>query len=799
MIGPVLLHYRVGEKIGEGGQGAVYKATDTTLDRTVVIKVLPPELTERTSNLARFEREAKLASSLDHPNICTIFGFHKAFGVQFIAMQYVEGRNVRQLVAGRPLELRSALSIAIQVADALAAAHERGIIHRDVKASNVMVTESGTVKVLDFGLAKLIEDPSDVSNDPHLTEVGVPYGTSTYAAPEQSQGLPVDHRADIFSTGVLLYEMLVGTWPFKGRSAVDVRYAVVHYTPEPICAKRNEDSSVLARLQQILDRALAKQPADRYQKIGDLRDELQDVLREVAGDPSASTTGGSVRVPPRHVTSVDAITSLSRKKVVVAAAALLCLALAFVAYKLFARRSTAIDSLAVLPFTNASADQNTDYLSDGITESLINSLSKLPHLRVKSRNTVFHYKGSETSTTKIGSELGVRALLFGRVVQRGDDLAVSVELIDTQDDSQIWGEQYGRKLSDVVALPQQISRDVGERLRLRSGSDEQKLTSEYVPNSEAYRLYLQGRYQWNKRTAEGLNKGIDYFTQAIAQDQNYALAYAGLADSYALLNVYNLAPASEAYPKAQAAASKALAVDGTLAEPHASMGFVSYRYEWKWDKAEQEFKRAIELNPNYATAHQWYSAFLAAQGRHNEAIAEVKRARALEPFSLTIYADLVRQLYYARRFDEAITECLKLLQMDQQFARGHIELGQIFVQQGRLDEAIGEFHEALSVSGDNIAALAALGHAQAVSGKKSDALKVLNRIDELSQRQFVSSYHSAVIYAGLGEKEQAITALKKSRDERFNWIPFIQVDPTFDSLRSEAEFAGLVKSIGLTR
>jgi tetratricopeptide (TPR) repeat protein len=396
-------------------------------------------------------------------------------------------------------------------------------------------------------------------------------------------------------------------------------------------------------------------------------------------------------------------------------------------------------------------------------------------------------------------------LLFGRVVQRGDDLAVSVELIDTQDDSQIWGEQYGRKLSDVVALPQQISRDVGEQLRSHSGGAEQKqLTREYVPKSEAYRLYLQGRYHWNKRTAEGLKKGIDYFNEAIAQDQNYALAYSGLADCYALLNVYNAAPASEAYLKAQTAAHKALALDETLAEAHTSLAFVSYRYEWKWAEAEQDFKRAIELKPNYATTHQWYSAFLAATGRHNEAIAEAKRARELDPFSLTIYADLVRQLYFARRFDEATAECLKLLEMDQNFARGHIELGQILEQKGKLEEALVEFHEALSISGDNIASLAALGHAQAVSGKKSEAQKILNRIDELSKlddpnRQFVSPYHLALIYAGLGEKEQAISALKKSREERFNWLPFIQVDPAFDSLRSEAEFADLLKSIGLPR
>ncbi len=798
-----LLHYRIGEKIGEGGQGAVFKATDTTLDRVVVIKLLPPELNARQANLARFEREAKLASSLDHPNICTIYGLHKAEDVQFIAMQYVDGRNVRQLVNGIPLELTSALSVAIQVADALAAAHGRGIIHRDIKAGNVMVTDSGVVKVLDFGLAKLIEGPTEGSVDPQLTEVGVPYGTSTYAAPEQAQGLKVDHRADIFSAGVLLYEMLAGTWPFRGRTALDVRYAVVHDTPKPIAEARGEHSPFLPRLQTILDRALAKEPDQRYQNVVDFRDDLQAVLWEIQGDSTPSTTGsGTIKhIPPRQVVQHKGLlASLSHKRPIAAAGIVILLALAIVLYwSFFNRSSAAIDSLAVLPFTNGSSDPNNEYLSDGITESLINSLSQLPYLKVKSRNTVFHYKGRNNDLAKVGKELGVRALLAGRVVQRGDDLTVSVELIDTLDDSQIWGEQYGRKISEVVALPAEISRDVSEKLRLRlSGVEQKQLVRHYATNSEAYRLYLQGRYNWNKRTAEGLQKGIEYFNQAIGEDRNYALAYSGLADCYALLNVYNVTPAIASYTQAQAAAKQALAIDDSIAEAHASLAFVDYRYDWKWQEAEEQFKQAIKLNPNYATAHQWYSAFLAASGRHNEAVAEVRRARELEPFSLTIYADLVRHLYYARRYDEASQECAKLLEMDSGFARGHIELGQILTQKGMKEEAVKEFQKALSISENNIAALTDLGHALAAAGKKSEALKVLDRLNELSKKQYVSPFHSAVIYAGLDEKQRAIEWLEKSRDERFNWIPFIQVDPVFDGIRSDSRFREILKSVGLS-
>jgi tetratricopeptide (TPR) repeat protein len=416
---------------------------------------------------------------------------------------------------------------------------------------------------------------------------------------------------------------------------------------------------------------------------------------------------------------------------------------------------------------------------------------------VKSRNTVFNYKGREGAPQKIGKDLGVRALLSGRVAQHGDELAISVELIDTQDDSHIWGEQYSRKLSDIIALPEEIARDVSEKLKLRlSGAEEKQLTKNYATNSEAYRLYLQGRYYWNKRTAEGLQKGTEYFNHAIEKDANYAPAYTGLADCYALLNVYNVAPATEFYPKAQAAAAKALQLDGTLSEAHASLGFVSYRYYWKWPEAEQEFKRAIELNPNYATAHQWYSAYLAATGRHNEAVTEARRAHELEPFSLPINADLVRHLYYARQYDEAAKEGLKLLEIDQNAARGHIELGQILEQQGKLDEAIAEFQKAATLSDNSVNALTALGHAYALSGKKADALKIIKKFEELSKQHYVSPYNTAVIYAGLGEKEQAIAWLERARDERFNWIPFIQVDPVFDNLRSDQRFADLVRSIG---
>lgn len=798
MIGQLLLHYRVVEKIGEGGQGAVYKVIDTTLDREAVIKVLPPDLTDSPSNLARFEREARLASSLDHPNICTIFGLHKVGDIHFIAMQYVEGRNVRELVGGKPLDLRQALSIAIQVTEALAAAHARGIAHRDIKARNVMVTRSGTVKVLDFGLAKLIEDPHTSSSDPQLTEVGVPYGTSTYAAPEQAQGLKADHRADIFSTGVLLYEMLVGSWPFRGKTALDVRYAVVYHQPKPIVEARGDNSPALRRIQEILDKSLAKAPEDRYQKIEDMRTDLQEVLHEIDVDRSfGSTVTDAPLSAPRSLAPKPASHWTTSRNIIAAFGLVLIVGLAFLAFRpnrQATEADTSIDSLAVLPFRNS--DANNEYLSDGITESLIDSLSRVPNLKVKSSSTVFHYKGRETDPAKIGRELGVRALLSGTVSQVGDDLSVSVELIDVRDDSHIWGERYGRKVSEVVALPQQISRDVSQRLRARTENlDHAQLTRNYSPDSEAYRLYLQGRYNWNKRTVEGLRSGIDFFGQAIMRDQDYALAYAGLADCYLLLNVYNVTSADESFPKAEAASRKALSINESLAEAHTSLAFVTYRYHLKWAEAEQHFKKAIALNPSYATAHQWYAGYLAAVGRLDEAVVAGKTAHELEPFSLTIYSDYIRDLYYAGRLDEAREESLKLVELDPNFARAHYELGLVLEEQGRLDEAISEFKIGLKYLPDNVAALTALGHAQARAGRRAEAEKIIDRIEEQSKQVYVSPFQTAVIYAGMDERKQALDLLEKARDERFNWIPFIKVDPVLKNLRSEPRFVELAKSL----
>ncbi|HEY0728409.1 MAG TPA: tetratricopeptide repeat protein, partial [Pyrinomonadaceae bacterium] len=581
-----------------------------------------------------------------------------------------------------------------------------------------------------------------------------------------------------------------------------VRYAVVYHRPKPIAEARGEDSPLIQRIQQILDKSLAKEPGDRYQRIEDMRSDFQEVLRELEGDSSFGNTltDATQSIPPSALRrKAPGFWTTSRVIVAVVAAAVLITALSVIALRGSRRQgdtSVAINSLAVLPFSNS--DPSMEYLSDGITESLIESLSQLPDLKVKSSSTVFHYKNRGAEPAKLGRELGVHALLSGNIVQRGDELAVSVELIDVRDDSHIWGERYSRKVSEVVALPQQISRDVSQKLRARAdGSHHPQITRNFSPDSEAYRLYLLGRYNWNMRTVEGLRNGIEYFGKAIQRDQDYGLAYAGLADCYLLLNVYNVTSANDSYPKAEAAANRALSINSNLAEAHTSLGFVSYRYHLKWSEAEQHFKKAISLNPSYATAHQWYASYLAASGRLGEAVVEARMAHELEPFSLTIYSDYVRGLYYAGQLDQAHSEALKLREMDPNFARAYYELGLVLEAQGKLDEAISAFRNALKISPDNITALTALGHAQALAGKKNEAERVIARLQELSKQQYVSPFQAAVVYAGLDNREMALDGLEKSREERFNWLPFVRVDPVFQNLRSEERFIELARTLGL--
>ncbi len=790
MNGQMLGHYRILSLLGRGGMGEVYLGEDTTLGRKVALKLLPAPFTSDEERLRRFEQEARAVSALNHPNIITIHEIGQVNGTHYLVTEHVEGETLRQRTERERLTLSRALDIAGQVASALAAAHAAGIAHRDIKPENVMVRPDGLVKVLDFGLAKLAEPSEMLGSRPEsgvnrrtLTEAslntaaGMVMGTVGYMSPEQVRGEETGPTSDIFSFGCVLYEMVTGQRAFARQTAAETMEAILQDEPPEIASS---DQDVPDELERVIRHCLEKSPAERFQSARDLSSALREIW-------SGSNLVKSRSAPTR---------SHARPAVWVAMA--IVLLLLGVVYLLTGRAET-IDSVAILPFANEGANPDAEYLSDGIAESIINSLSQLPKLRVMASSTVFRYKGQEVDPRKAGQDLRVDAVLTGNLFQRGETLIIKAELVRVSDGTQLWGDEYRRKSSDALAVQEDIAKQISEKLRLRLTSDEQKrLTKHYTENAEAYRFYLKGRYYWNKRTPESLNKGIEYFQQAIDNDPSYALAYAGLADSYSLLGstTGGLSP-RENFPKARAAALKALEIDDALAEAHAALALVRLRYDWDWPAAEREIKRAIELNPNYATTYQWYANYLAIMGRLDEAIAEEKRAQELDPLSLNINTIVARRFYDARQYDQAIEQCQKTLEMDPNFAQAHFTLGQAYEQKTRYEEAIAALTKATTLSPSNPFHVSALGHAYAVSGQKSEAMKILDQLNELSQRRYVSPHEIAIIYAGLGEKEQAFAWLEKAYADRSWRLPFLKVEPRFDSLRSDPRFADLVRRVGL--
>jgi serine/threonine-protein kinase len=795
MIGQTLTHYRIVSLLGKGGMGEVYLGQDTTLGRKVALKLLPATFTSDRERLRRFEQEARAVSALNHPNIITIHEIgqvtSEAGGMRYLVTEYIEGETLRQWTEREPLILSRALDIAVQVASALAAAHAAGITHRDIKPENVMVRPDGLVKVLDFGLAKLrgerageqgsgrAGEPASVApTPPHSTDPGMVIGTVGYMSPEQVRGEEADAPSDIFSFGCVLYEMVTGQRAFARQTAAETMAAILRDEAPEIAAS---DKGLPHELERVIRHCLEKNPAERFQSARD----LGFALREMSS--------GS-----RRVKSVSAPAKAHAHQAVWLAAAVALVLLSLALY-LFTGRGKTIDSLAILPFANASANPDAEYLSDGIAESIISSLSQLPRLRVMARSTVLRYKGQEIDPRKVGRDLHVDAVLTGNLIQRGETLIIKMELVKVEDGSQLWGEQYQRKFSGLLAVQAEIARQISEKLRLKlTGEEQQRLTKHYTENAEAYQLYLKGRYYWNRRTPESLNKSIEYFQQATDKDPNYALAYAGLADSYSLLGspVGGGSP-KEKFPKAKAAALKALELDDTLAEAYASLVIVRLRYDWDWLVAEREIKRAIELNPNYSMTHQLYADYLRVMGRPDEAIAEIKRSQELEPLSLNTSAVVGIHFYFAHQYDQAIEQCQKTLDLDPNFAPAHLYLGWAYVQKARYEEAIAAAKKASSLSPSDLRTVSALGHAYAVSGQTSEAVNILDQLKELSRQRYISPHDMAIIYTGLGEKEQAFAWLDKAYADRSWPLPLLKVDPRFDSLRSDPRFAGLVRRIGL--
>jgi serine/threonine-protein kinase len=783
LAGSRLGPYEIVAPIGAGGMGEVYRAKDPRLGREVAVKVLPASFSSDPDRMRRFEQEARAAGILNHPNITAVYDVGTLDGSPYVVSELLEGETLRSRLAGGALAPRRAIDYAIQIAHGLAAAHEKGIVHRDLKPENLFVTKDGRVKILDFGLAKLtrreeVGRETDLPTTAAGTEPGIVLGTLGYMSPEQVRGKPADARSDIFSFGAILYEMLSGKRAFHGDSAADTMSAILMKEPEELSASNR---NLPPGLDRIVRHCLEKNPEARFHSTHDLAFDLEAL--------SDATSPALVSGPPTAVRPAWIISGA------VVLAALLAAAL------LLLPRRGAIKSLAVLPFVNASGDPATEYLSDGITESLINSLSQVPNLTVMSRNSVFRYKGRETDAQAAGKQLKVQAVLTGRVVQRGDDLSVSAELVDTRNNSHMWGDQYSRKRSDVLTIEEAITQDISTRLRQRLTSEEkERLAKRYTENTEAYGLYLKGRYHWNKRTAEDIQKGIEYFQQAIERDPGYALAYAGLAESHAVLHQYAGLPSTETLPKAKAAALKALEIDETLVQPHVTLAFVEENHYWNFPAAEREFKRAIELDPRYPTAHHWYSLYLSLFGRFEEAMREADRAYELDPLSLIINNLRSFCFRHGRQYDKAIEAARKTLELDRSFATAHLSLGIALEAKGRMPEAIEEFEEAARLSRRGLEAVADLGHAYAVSGRREDALQSIEELKRLLERGQDPLANIALVYAGLGQKDRAIEWLENAYKSRSGWLIFLglRVDPRWDGLRPDPRFQDLMRRIGLT-
>jgi eukaryotic-like serine/threonine-protein kinase len=762
VISETVSHYRIIKELGAGGMGEVYLAEDTRLGRQVALKVLPASYEYDPERRTKFLAEARATSSLRSPHIAAIYDIGEHDGSMYIVMEYVEGELLSEMLKRGSLQVSEATDIAAQIADALSEAHSLGIVHCDVKTSNLIVNQRGVVKLLDFGIAAAVgstEEGDDRTKKVGLqTAVGGAAGSVSYMSPEQAIGRALDHRSDIFSLGVVLYEMLTGRLPFEGETPVETIDHIIH--AEPMTVVRL-NYVVPPDLDRVVRKCLEKDRERRYQSVRDLLIDLGNLQRDTESGSNASTTG------------------LGRKTRVVA--------------RTHSRKS--INSLAILPLANRSGDSDLEYLSDGVTEALINNLSRLPKLRVMARSTVFRYQGREMpDAQQVGRELGVRAVLLGRLLRRGDSLIVRIELVDTSDGSHLWGEQYTREMSDLLALEHEISTEISEQLRLKlTSAQKRNLTKRSTENSEAYRIYLKGRYHWNKRTEEGIKKSVEYFEQAIALDATFALAYAGLADSYNLLASYSAKPLATPFLRAKATALKALSLDHKLAEAHAALAAVKLWREFDWEGAERGFRTAIELNPSYSTAHLWLALYLAAMGRMNEALSEIKLGYELEPLSRVINLNLARIFHYARQYDDAIEQCRKTVEMYPDYLIAHRRLGMSYSEKGMFQEAEAAFRKALAIAENDSETMSTMAYAYAAAGRTEDARSILDRLNELAKEVYVSPYSLARVHIGLDELEEAFECIERTYQERHGILTYLKVEPVFDRLRLDPRFADLLR------
>ena len=821
--------YVVLSQLGSGGMGEIYLAQDTRLGRRVALKLLPTQFTCDDDRVHRFEQEARAASALNHPNIITNYEIGHANEIHFIAAEFVEGQTINQRLALGRIKLSEALEVAIQVANALTAAHAAGIVHRDIKPENVMLRPDGYVKVLDFGLAKLTEafdsednvDPEATTKPLRDTSPGVIMGTVSYMSPEQSRGQKVDSRSDIFSLGVVLYEMVTGRKPFAGDTMSDVLAQILEREPEPITIYF---PNAPGELQWIISKALAKDRDSRYQTVKELLNDLKRLkqhlefraeqnrqertapmdehngIRNSSGRKSGRylkhiSYDTEVIEAPRTTSSAEyLISEIKRNKAGVGLAfATLLLLVAVAGYFWLKPKARLTDSIAVLPFARINADATVDGLLDGVTQALIQNFSRVPKLKVRSLSSVQRYKVTGSTSLpdprEVGQTLQVPVVLTGSVTQGGEQLSINVELVDAKDNSYIWGQKYTRKPSELSALQEEITREVSQRLQLDLNAAEQA-------EREAYQLYLRGRNYWGRRTVQDLRQGVEAFEQAIKRAPNYAPAYAGLADSYNMLGAYGAMSSAEASAKATEAAERAVALNDSLAEAHNSLAFVKHRYQWDWVGAEREFKRALELDPNYATTHQWYSSFLVSVGRFQEGMEEARHSQELAPLSLIANTHLALMLYYAREYDQVLEQCRKALKLDPNFFGALRYTGLAYEQLRRYNESIEALTKARNQSGNSPVILAALAHAYAAGGNTEEAQRLLDEMAANKTRK-IPAFDLAVAYAGLGDKEKAFASLDKAFEERNEYLIYLKVEPRLDPLRSDARFNDLLTRLNL--
>jgi serine/threonine protein kinase/tetratricopeptide (TPR) repeat protein len=831
-----IAHYRILQRLGKGGMGEVFLGEDTKQhNRKVALKVLPPDLLKEERRLRRFRQEARAVLALNHPNILTIYEIGESPDSQYIATEYIEGETLRNHLWRQPLTIDEILGVGIQVAMALEAAHAAGIVHRDIKPENIMLREDRFVrdrfvKVLDFGLAKLTEpdtgaDPEALTIPITETSPGAVIGTSGYMSPEQAEGEDIDSRSDIFSLGVVLYEMVAREPPFKGRTESHTRVSILDHEPAPLLQHVAE---VPRQLERIVSKALAKDRSKRYQTVTDLKldlEQLRDELRlslsesgvsERAHEHSPTETvtidslpthnRGSIETTPEAPTGVSTTETkglVSKSTAAVFGVGLL-MVLLVIGFSYWRSSPAPISSIAILPFVNESNDPNADYLSDGITESITNSLSQLPELKVMSRNAAFRFKNTKQDPQEVGRSLNVGAVLSGRLVKLGDQVVIKTELIKVEDGSQIWGYEYKTNLADILSIQDVVSRKISESLRVRlTGEDEQKLAKRYSSDAEAYQLYLKGRYYWNKRNEEGFRNSIDYFKRAEERDPSFALAFSGLADSYALLCDIGVARPVDEMPKAKAAAQKGVDADPNLAEAYTSRAFVKLSYDWDWLGAESDFQQALKLNSKYPTAHQWYASYLMQMGKFNRAKAELEEAHKLDPLSPIISSNTGLYSYYEHNYDDAISKYKITLQSDPDFWVARHYLGLAYVQKGMFTEAISELRALIKapttgplpneVVANETEASASLGFAYGMAGKRAEAQAILNQLQALSQKRYVSGIYFAVVYAGLKDNDRAIAYLNEAFESRHPGLVLVRIEPMFDGLRSDDRFKQLVK------